>query len=244
VSKLPFLQLYPSDWEADAVAGCSLAAQGLWLRMMFLMHRSERYGYLVENGLPIPSDAVARRCGCYPEAYQSLLAELERAGIPSLSSDGVIFSRRMVRDAQKREKNANRMRSARAVQPLCTPCAREKLEVRSYISEKEKQTPTGSVFAVFWEEYPNKDGGQLAAKQAWVRVLGDSHSGEILAALSDWKAQRWKEGKYVPYADKWLLRRQWQVKPDKQLAPGEVKGRNTDAAIERFKQRRSGAGVA
>src|SRR5215469_11184694 len=128
MAKLPFLQLYPGDWEADAVAGRSLAAQGLWLRMIFLMHRSERYGYLVENGLPIPSESIARRCGCYPEEYQTLLAELASAGIPGLSSDGIIFSRRMVRDAQKREKNAGRMRDVRSV---CKPSARDISEVRS-----------------------------------------------------------------------------------------------------------------
>ena len=41
MAKLPYIQLYPGDWLRDSVAGCSLAAQGLWLRMMFVMHDSE-----------------------------------------------------------------------------------------------------------------------------------------------------------------------------------------------------------
>ena len=46
VSKMPAIQLYTGDWLKDPVAGCSLAAQGLWLRMMFIAHDSRRYGYL------------------------------------------------------------------------------------------------------------------------------------------------------------------------------------------------------
>lgn len=101
---LPFIQFYPADWCEDPVAGCSLAAQGLWLRMMFLMHSSERYGYLCQNGSPIPPGSVAQRCGCTPEQYESLRAELSTAGVPSQSEEGIIFSRRMVRDALRREK--------------------------------------------------------------------------------------------------------------------------------------------
>jgi hypothetical protein len=111
--KLPAIQFYPGDWLRDSVAGCSIAAQGLWLRMMFLMHDSERYGYLQQNGKPIPSDSIARRCGCTPEEYLSLLSELDDAGVFSRSSDGIVFSRRMVRDAAERSKNADRQRRFR-----------------------------------------------------------------------------------------------------------------------------------
>jgi hypothetical protein len=38
MSKRPSFQFYPGDWLRDSVAGCSLAAQGLWLRVMILAH--------------------------------------------------------------------------------------------------------------------------------------------------------------------------------------------------------------
>ena len=44
--KLPHIQLYPGDWLKDQVAGCSLGAQGLWLRLIFIMHDSEPRGFL------------------------------------------------------------------------------------------------------------------------------------------------------------------------------------------------------
>jgi len=107
VGKLPAFQFYPGDWLQDPISGCSLAAQGLWLRMMFIAHNSDRYGYLALDGKPLSPEAIARRCGCSLEQYLPLLAELDGASIPSRTKAGVIFSRRMVRDAETRA--ANRM---------------------------------------------------------------------------------------------------------------------------------------
>src|SRR5581483_10108155 len=109
MAKLPAILLYDGDWVTDNVAGCSLAAQGLWLRMMFIGHRSERYGYLQQNGAPIPPESIARRCGCTPEQYATLLAELDAASVPSRTPNGVIFSRRMVKDAEKPPETAGRV---------------------------------------------------------------------------------------------------------------------------------------
>ncbi len=109
MAKRPYLQFYPGDWLRDNVAGCYLAAQGLWLRMMFIAHDSERYGYLQQNRKPIPPDAIARRCGTYLEPYLVLLQELDDAGIPSRTEREIIFSRRMVKDAKDREETAERV---------------------------------------------------------------------------------------------------------------------------------------
>lgn len=121
--KAPSFQFYPKDWQADHVAGCSLAAQGLWLRMMIQMHNSERYGYLSQHGLPIPDEAVARYCGCPLQEYQTLLAELERAGVPSRTPEGIIYSRRMVRDEKKRSEWRGRQDKHRhaSVTPVSRP---------------------------------------------------------------------------------------------------------------------------
>lgn len=101
-SKAPSFQYYPKDWRADAVFTCSLAARGLWHELMNMMHAQERYGYLSHNGLPIPDEAISRYCGCNLQEYQTLLAELTRAGVPSRTSNGTIYSRRMVDDEKKR----------------------------------------------------------------------------------------------------------------------------------------------
>lgn len=105
MGKRPSFQFYPGDWIRDGVSGCSLAAQGLWLRMMIVMHDSERYGYLSTNGSPMPPAAIAQRCGCTVEEYKILLAELISAGVPRRNRVEIIFSKRMAED-EKRRKNA------------------------------------------------------------------------------------------------------------------------------------------
>lgn len=114
MAKLPSFQFYPGDWLRDGVAGCSLEAQGLWLRMLIVMHDSEAYGYLVINGSAMDSAMVARRCGCSLKQYEAVLAELDDAGVPSRTETGVIYSRRMVQDAENRAKNAQRQRNFKA----------------------------------------------------------------------------------------------------------------------------------
>lgn len=72
--------------------------------MMILAHDSARYGYLELNGSPIPPAVIARRCGCESlEQYETLLYELDSVAVPSRTPEGVIYSRRMVRDAKQRQ---------------------------------------------------------------------------------------------------------------------------------------------
>jgi hypothetical protein len=121
--KNPAFMYYPKDWRADAVFGCSLAARGLWLEMMNMMHASERYGYLCNNGAAIPDEAISRYCGCSLQEYQSLLPELERAGVPRRTPNGIIYCKRMVDDQKERQvwrkqkKNQRDKASPRDVHP-------------------------------------------------------------------------------------------------------------------------------
>jgi hypothetical protein len=71
--------------------------------MMNVMHFSERYGYLVINGKPMPDEQVARRCGTSLQEYLALLGELDAAGIPRRTPDGCIYSKRMVEDSKRRK---------------------------------------------------------------------------------------------------------------------------------------------
>lgn len=87
IRKLPFLSVYPGDWLRDPVAGCSLAAQGLWLRMMFVMHDAQIYGHLADAwGKPLSEAAIMRSCGVRTRAeYRKAFAELVDAGVPRLT---------------------------------------------------------------------------------------------------------------------------------------------------------------
>jgi hypothetical protein len=106
MARLPFMQWYPNDWMADpAVRSCSIAARGLWIDLLSLMHLSPRRGYLLAaTGLPLSLEQIARLTGCSTDEATRLLAELRSSGVFSCTDDGVIYSRRMVRDETKREK--------------------------------------------------------------------------------------------------------------------------------------------
>lgn len=102
----PAFQFYPADWRKDAaVQSCSLAAQGLWINLMCIAHECEPYGHLVINGKPMQVAQIARLIGIGTKECDSLLTELHGAGVFSIS-DGVIFSRRMVRDEATRNARA------------------------------------------------------------------------------------------------------------------------------------------
>jgi len=103
VGKSPAFQFYPGDWLRDGISGCSLAAQGLWLRMMIIAHDCNPYGELSIGGIPMPHVAIARKCGCSVEEFGCLFGELTHAGVPSQKPDGTIYSRRMVRDEKLRK---------------------------------------------------------------------------------------------------------------------------------------------
>lgn len=78
--------------------------------MMFIGHDSDRYGYLSVNGKAMHPGSIAQRCGCTLEQYLTLLAELDEFGVPSRTPHGIIYSRRMVRDQDKRELSSKRQR--------------------------------------------------------------------------------------------------------------------------------------
>lgn len=98
----PWMKFYPQDWRADErLRLCSLAARGLWMEMLAIMHRSERYGQLLISG-HVPTDAqLAVQAGASPSEVSALLAELDSAGVFSRTANGAIYSRRMTRDARK-----------------------------------------------------------------------------------------------------------------------------------------------
>jgi hypothetical protein len=79
--------------------------------MLFVAHNSEHYGYLEMDGRPIPDELLFRRCGCASvEEHRNLLAELAAAGVPGHTSEGVTYSRRMVRLSRQYHRKRSEVR--------------------------------------------------------------------------------------------------------------------------------------
>jgi hypothetical protein len=104
--KRPSFQFYPSDWLRDtALRSCSTGARGLWIDMICFMHEGSPYGYLkVADKVILPSN-LARMVGESVEVVADWLLELQEAGVYDIDN-GAIFSRRMIRDEELRQKRA------------------------------------------------------------------------------------------------------------------------------------------
>lgn len=123
--------------------------------MMIVAHDGERYGYLSQNGKPIPPEALARRCGAASlEQYLSLLAELDAAGVPRRSPTGIIYSKRMVDDDKERAKTRDRVRKFRKTQDKCN--ARVTPSVTPlYEDENETVSDVSDVVFKVWKIFPS-----------------------------------------------------------------------------------------
>lgn len=106
--RYPWFKFYPSDWRAEpSLRMVSLEARGLWIECLCLMHEAEPYGHLMVRGVPLEVGPLAAIVGVPEQVVRACLHELEEAGVLSRNKEGVIVSRRMVRDAKKRERDKN-----------------------------------------------------------------------------------------------------------------------------------------
>lgn len=108
----PWMKFYPRDWRGDqSLRAVSIAARGLWMECLCIMHEAKPYGHLLLNGEPVEDATLARMCGAQVDEVSALMAELRQAGVLSVTGKGVIFSRRMTKDharAAKGRKSAQK----------------------------------------------------------------------------------------------------------------------------------------
>lgn len=91
-----------ADWQSDiALRLCSLAAQGLWMRMLCVCAQADPKGYMRVAGKALGSADIAALCGRPEEEVIRLLEELQTRGVFSRDRRGVIYNRRMIRDTKK-----------------------------------------------------------------------------------------------------------------------------------------------
>lgn len=105
--KKPWDKWYWQDYLADTgLAACSLAARGLWIEMLAIMARSEKKGYLLDGNQKMSEVVLARLARSTVDEIMPLLKELNEHKVFSMTEDGIIYNRRMVREAEISEKRA------------------------------------------------------------------------------------------------------------------------------------------
>jgi hypothetical protein len=112
---LPWTKFYWEKWDGEAgLRLCSLAAQGLWMRLLCLMAKEN--GHLKINGKRPSLGDIARVIGHPSEEILPLMRELEQSGVFDRTQGGVIYCRRMARGESVRgEKTRDRREKTRVI---------------------------------------------------------------------------------------------------------------------------------
>jgi hypothetical protein len=117
-SRKPWIKWYTRDWRGDPpLRMCSFAARGLWIDLLSLMAESRAFGFLLIEGVIPTHRQIAGLLGGSEKDIAKLIKELGDANVYSITGhtmpddvsslipddmpDGVMLSRRMVRDKAK-----------------------------------------------------------------------------------------------------------------------------------------------
>lgn len=151
--------IYKGDFLRGNASACSIAAQGLWFRLMLLMHDSERTGYLCLNGSPILSRVAAVKCAVSVDEYDALLAELMSVSAFSTSADGILFSPQLVSEAEARAGNAARQRKHYDKKKTEKPNGDLTANLTATSHDKPSSTSTSKSFSSSDEKEKENGGG-------------------------------------------------------------------------------------
>ena len=195
--KQPWLKFFPTDWRADpALRMCSLAARGLWIEMLCLMHEARPHGSLLVNGKPVTAAQLAISSAAGSRRSR-VLAELEEAGVFSRDADGALYSRRMRRDEERAAVNRVNGRaggnpSLRALTHRLTPRLRRGLKPRSQSLKIQTPEPENSAARrprTRRGAQARRDRGRLPRGAGRGRA-GDVVIGPMLAVVERFSAER------------------------------------------------------
>ena len=99
--KLPWIKWYWQDWKnEDGLQLVSLAAKGLWVVMLSVMANSRRNGFLLLGDKQMSIKDLSNLTRISEKEALDLLAELREKDVFSETSDGIIYNRRMAREAE------------------------------------------------------------------------------------------------------------------------------------------------
>lgn len=217
----PWLKFYPSDWRSDPkLRMCSLAARGLWIEMLALMHEANPRGHLLVNGIA-PSDTQLSALIGSP-LDRSLIDELEQVGVFSRTKDGVIYSRRMTRDEEKAViYRANGACGGRPPKPkenqtqnqkpnTQIPEARIQSLEKKILRPKRKSVSYPPEFEEFWKGYPvDANMSKLQAYNEWFS-LGEEDQKAATASLEAFRYYCKRNPDYRPvHANRYLKHRRF-----------------------------------
>jgi len=222
----PAVLFFVDDWMSDTeLRCCSLKARGLWIEMLCIMHKSKRYGHLINETGKIEAKTLARLVAApYPDVASGL-AELKRHGVYSTTPAGVIYCRRMARQeeiSRKRAEAGRRGGRAKHSPSKRLPNTLAILGLDWYVNDNDNHdvidVPREEFIEAVYQAYPRHVGKQAALKKIASAILGGADPADILkavrtyaAAVAEWPAD---EKKFIPYPASWFHQGRYDDDPE------------------------------
>jgi hypothetical protein len=207
--------------------------------MLCIAAKAQPAGYVTVNGNAIDLPTLARMCGCSADEVESLIGELERNGVFSRDRHGRIYSRRIIRDAQRSATNQKNGRKggnpslcsseqkSQSVKPPDKPPDKPHIPDTRIQKLKEKEDSRAvagatrpandETFVRFWKVYPRRDGANPKApalNKFNAKVKSGADPEAIIAGAERYAAEcRTKSiagTSYVAQAMTWLNQNRWQ----------------------------------
>ncbi len=188
MTKQHWSKFFWNDWRGDPrLRVCSFAARGLWMEMLCVM--AESGGYFLINGVKPSNEQTARLCAGSPEEVAGLLDDLERMNVFSINRDGVIYSRRIVRDQKKRGTAADNGKLAGSVSPSKQRERRDSTPPNGKSPESRVQIPDTNLLFPKLENLPRKGRGReypKAFEDFWAAWMGNPNDTKA-SAYKSWR---------------------------------------------------------
>ncbi len=214
----PCSKWFWNDWDNDvALHLCSLAAQGLWMRMLSIAARATPIGYVMVNGRSVDATDLAHVTGASEAEIRCLIDELEDRRVFSRDRHHRIYNRRMVRDA--RSHNSSVQNGKKGGNPLLLQAAENKRKNTEGLTDNIRppfdpltlspslplEIPKGiscrSAFDSWWEGYPDKV-GKGKARLAFAKALTKTSIDQLILGVERYKATK-------PIARSWCNPATW-----------------------------------
>jgi hypothetical protein len=247
----PWFKFYTANWRSDAaLRTCSIAARGLWMEMLCLMHEATPRGSLLINGVQVSGKQLAALCSAPLNDTVRLLGELAGAGVFSRDPDGTIYSRKMRRDDEKSEEGRKQIAkrwgdrepthrtpsSPPNRPPTETPIT---LEARHQSTDRKKEScrvenPTrypDDFENQFWKPYPRTPiMSKKDAFAAWKRLSDEDRATSVRALPAYVAFLRSKPDHPAVHACRFLSQRRFEGLVETQAAEPDSAGKFRAAA--------------
>jgi len=209
----PYLPLYVQDYLTDEKLNmCSAATQGIYIKIMCIMHKSEQYGTIL-----LKQNDKQKSSSCLNFAYKlakllpfdvdeinTALNELINENVIYING-GKLIQKRMVRD---NEISIIRSKAGSKGGKKTQKFAKAKIKANTeYEYENENINSINIVFEKFWNLY-NKKIAKVKCEQKW-KKLKNSEREEIMDTLPKFLAAI-KDKQFQPHPYTYLNQRRWE----------------------------------